>query len=362
MRKSRARDLGIPLEGTPGHLNAITDISGVMVGHTTLISGNGPLEIGRGPVRTGVTAIIPRPDSPGPVFSAWYSLNGCGEMTGTTWIEESGFLHGPIMLTNTLSVGIVKDATVEWMHQHYQFGWGLNVVTETYDGFLNDAFGFHISKEHVYAALDGAKTGPVEEGNVGGGTGMICHDFKGGIGTASRKLDEALSEFTIGVLVQANHGSRHQLHIAGVPVGTEIPDLMPEKPPKTEDAKTSSIVAVLATDCPLLPHQLKRLCRRVPLGIARLGAVSEGFSGDIFLAFSTAPIGEAKDNGIRQVNMVSIEKMNPLFEATVQATEEAILNALISAETMTGINGNTVYALPHDRLRAILKKYNRLVS
>lgn len=361
MPKPRSRDLGIPLDGTPGPLNSITDVADVLVGHTTIISGEGPLQKGKGPVRTGVTAILPVGRNLGPVFCGWYSLNGCGEMTGTIWVEESGLLYGPILLTNTISVGTVKDAVIEWMDKNFSFGYGLNVVTETYDGFLNDAYGFHVAKEHVFNALDGASR-DVLEGNVGGGTGMICHDFKGGIGTSSRKISQEAGGFTVGVLVQANHGSRHQLQIAGVPVGREISDLMPIQPHRQEGPKSSSIVAIVATDCPLLPHQLKRLCRRVPLGLARLGAISEGYSGDIFLAFSTASLGEPGEYGIHQVKMYPIEKMDPLFEATVQATEEAILNALVAAETMTGINGNTVFALPHDRLQNILRKYHRLIE
>jgi len=362
MNKPRARHLGIPLEGVPGPLNAITDVAGVAVGHTTLICGDGTLQRGKGPVRTGVTAILPQRNELKPLFCSWHSLNGCGEMTGVIWIEESGFLHGPILLTNTHSVGVVKDAAVAWMHERHQDGYGLNVVTETYDGYLNDALGFHVTKGHVFHALDSAVCGAVPEGNVGGGTGMICYDFKGGIGTASRKLSEEFGGFTLGVLVQANYGSRRQLLIAGIPVGLEIPDLMPIKPKPAESAQQSSIVAIVATDCPLLPHQLKRLARRVSLGLGRLGAVSESFSGDIFLAFSTAPFGEPDRLGIRQVGMYPLDKMDALFEAVVQATEEAVLNALIAAETMVGINGYTVYALPHDRLVSILQKYNRWVN
>jgi D-aminopeptidase len=346
MSRSRARDLGIPFEGTPGSANAITDVAGLTVGHVTLISGEGKLEVGKGPVRTGVTAIRPRGESLDPVFGAWFTLNGCGEMTGTTWLEESGFLSGPVMITNTYSVG----------------AYSMPVVAETYDGTLNDINGFHVKQEHAWAALDNASAGPVAEGNVGGGTGMICHGFKGGIGTASRKLDEQSGGYTLGVLVQANHGARKNLRIAGVPVGLEISDLQPEVHPADSGAATSSIIAVLATDCPLLPQQLKRLAKRVALGIARVGGMGEIFSGDIFIAFSTAKFGEEKSLGIRQIDMFPDVRINPFLEATVQATEEAIVNALVAAETMQGINSNTVYAIPHDRLREVLRAYHRLVE
>ncbi len=359
---TRARDLGIPFEGTPGPLNAITDVDGVTVGHTTLISGDGKLQVGQGPVRTGVTAICPRGKNPEPVFAAWFTLNGCGEMTGTIWLEESGRLHGPVMITNTLGVSVVRDATTVWGASHISPWFSLPVVAETYDGTLNDIRGFHVKQEHVWSALESASSGHVAEGNVGGGTGMICHEFKGGIGTASRKLDEEKGAFTVGILVQANHGGRENLTIAGVPVGREITDLMAEIHTAKEDAKSSSIIVVVATDCPLLPHQLKRLAKRVPLGIARVGGLGEVFSGDIFVAFSTAQPGDEKAFGVRPVDMFPNEEMDCLFAATVQATEEAIVNALVAAETMKGINSNTVYAIPHDRLRDILARYNRLMK
>lgn len=368
MNKARARDLGVPFEGQPGAFNAITDVAGVTVGHATIISGAGKLEIGKGPVRTGVTAILPRGVSANPVFAAWYTLNGCGEMTGTIWLEESGFLSGPVMLTNTLSISMVRDATIAWGASRVSSWYSLPVVAETWDGTLNDIRGLHVKQEHVWAALDGAVSGPVPEGNVGGGTGMICHDFKGGIGTASRKLDPAQGGYTVGVLVQANHGDRETLLIAGVPVGREIADLMPEIATgeraeivaERGGTATGSILVVVATDCPLLPHQLKRLAKRVPLGIGRVGAMGENWSGDIFLAFSTAPVGDTHAAGIRRVDMLPNEDMDPLFEATVFATEEAVVNALVAAETMTGINSNRVHALPHERLRQVLGKYNRL--
>lgn len=365
--RPRARDLGIPFDGTSGPLNAITDVKGVEVGHTTLISGDGKLEVGKGPIRTGVTAILPRGKKYNPVFAGWYSLNGNGEMTGTTWVEESGFLEGPVMITNTHSVGVVRDAVVEWMHKNEFYDpifadifWALPVVAETYDGSLNDINGFHVKKEHVFDALNSARASPVKEGNVGGGTGMVCHMFKGGIGTSSRALDKEKGGYTVGVLVQANYGNRGALTIAGVPVGREIMDRKSKA--NNNDEGNGSIIVVVATDAPLLPHQLKRLARRVPLGISKVGGFSSNGSGDIFIAFSTANSGAANRKEIIKLDMLPNDQMSRLFLATVQATEEAIVNALIAAETMTGVNGNTVYALPHERLREILRKYNRLIE
>lgn len=364
---TRARDLGIPFAGMPGPLNAITDVAGVTVGHTTLISGDGKLNVGSGPVRTGVTAVHPRGKTYDPVFSGWYALNGNGEMTGTTWVEESGFLEGPVVITNTHSVGVARDATIEWQYANNLFDplpddpdvfWSLPVVAETYDGELNDINGFHVTKEHVISALESAKPGPVAEGNVGGGTGMICHQFKGGIGTASRQVQIADHQYTIGILVQANYGIRQTLTIAGVPLGDELADLMPKFRPT--DQETGSIIVVVATDAPLLPHQLKRLARRVPLGIAKVGGYASNGSGDIFIAFSTANPGAAARKGILDVEMLPNDALSPLFLATAQATEEAIVNAMVAAKTMTGINGNTVYALPHDRLIDVLRKYDRI--
>jgi L-aminopeptidase/D-esterase-like protein len=364
--------LGVPFEGAPGPLNAITDVKGVEVGHVTLIRGAGKLVVGEGPVRTGVTAILPRGrQSLERCFAGWFSLNGNGEMTGTTWVDESGMLEGPVMITNTHSVGVVRDAVVEWLvKRDPSVSWALPVVAETYDGVLNDINGFHVKREHAFEALDSARGGPVAEGNVGGGTGMRVHQFKGGIGTSSRKLSAEEGGYTVGVLVQANYGKREQLRIAGVPVGREITDLMPTRgdaPPgdaPSGDANpgAGSIIIVVATDAPLLPFQLKRLVRRAALGLARNGSVAENTSGDIFLAFSTANASIADSTAVAQVEMLPNEKISPLFAATVQATEEAIINALVAAETMTGINGNTTYALPHDRLRAVLKKYNRLLE
>jgi len=365
----RARELGIQLDGIPGLLNAITDVSGVEVGHTTLISGEGKLEVGKGPVRTGVTAILPRGRTYDPVFAGWYTLNGNGEMTGTTWVEESGFLEGPVMITNTHSVGIVRDAVIEWQFKNSIFDplpyepdifWALPVVAETYDGDLNDINGFHITKVHVFDALNNAKTGRVEEGNVGGGTGMICHGFKGGIGTSSRLVKIGENTFTIGVLVQTNYGSRESLIIDGVPIGKEISDLIPQHDPIKKDEDRGSIIVVVATDAPLLPHQLKRIARRVPMGIAKAGGYASDSSGDIFIAFSTANKGAANRTTNQKLSMLPNDLISPLFEATVQATEESIINALLAAKTMVGINNTIVYELPEDRLLEILRKYNRL--
>ena len=359
----RARDLGIPFDGTPGPLNAITDVAGVEVGFTTLISGSGKLVVGQGPVRTGVTAVLPRGHSSfnDPVFAGWYSLNGNGEMTGTTWVEESGFLEGPVMITNTHSVGVVRDAVIQWRVEHggadsSGYWWSLPVVAETYDGSLNDINGFHVKPQHVFQALNTAAGGPVAEGNVGGGTGMVCHGFKGGSGTASRKLDEKQGGYTVGVLVQCNYGVQSELRIAGVPVGRELPPGIPRK----ED--TGSIIVVIATDAPLLPNQLKRLARRVPLGLGRMGSYSGDGSGDIFIAFSTANSGAWGGGKVKQLSMTPNDDMNPLFLATVQSVEEAVVNAMIAAKSMKGINDFEVDAIPHAELQQVLKKYNRLIE
>ena len=355
----RARDLGIPFEGTPGPLNSITDVKGVEVGYRTLISGEGKLQVGVGPVRTGVTAIFPRGKSAvDPVFAGWFTENGNGEMTGTTWVEESGFLYGPVMITNTHSVGVVRDTVIDWQVKHgtpvpLEDWWSLPVVAETWDGDLNDINGFHVKPEDAVAAMQDAHSGPIAEGNVGGGTGMICFEFKGGTGTSSRKLVESLGGYTVGVLVQCNFGVRHLLRIAGAPVGYEIPL-------DTHRPDVGSIIVVVATDAPLLPHQLKRIARRVTLGLGRLGSISGNGSGDIFIAFSTANAGAGLVQRSANVQTLANGQMDSLFEATVQATEEAVVNAMIAAKTMTGINGYTVEALPHDRLREVLKKYNRL--
>jgi D-aminopeptidase len=362
-RELRARDLGVPFEGTPGLLNAIADVKGVEVGYRTLISGDGKLVVGTGPVRTGVTAVFPRgKNSVDPVFAGWFTENGNGEMTGTTWVEESGFLYGPVMITNTHSVGVVRDAVIAWELQHgpglpLEDWWSLPVVAETWDGYLNDINGFHVKAEDADAAMRDAHSGPIAEGNVGGGTGMICFEFKGGTGTASRELPEKLGGYTVGVLVQCNFGTRHLLRIAGAPVGYEITGK------RVWEDDTGSIIVVVATDAPLLPNQMKRIAKRVTLGLGRLGSISGDGSGDIFIAFSTANAGA----GLEQkkpvaVQMLPNDRMDALFEATVQATEEAVVNALVAARTMTGADGHTAEALPHDRLRDVLKKYNRLVE
>ena len=364
--RARARDLGVPFDGTPGTFNAITDVRGVEVGFVTLVSGEGKLVPGKGPVRTGVTAVLPRGrDSRGRVFAAWHTLNGNGEMTGTTWVEESGSLGTPILITNTHSVGVVRDAVIEWnarrgTGQGYSGDFSLPVVAETWDGFLNDINGFHVRKEHAFQALDTARGGAVAEGNVGGGTGMIAHGFKGGTGTSSRVLTPQEGGYTVGVLVQANYGRRPLLQIAGAPVGREITDLMPERG-KADDGQ-GSIIVVVATDAPLLPHQLKRLARRASLGVGVVGGRGENTSGDIFIAFSTANPEASKEEGLAALSMLPNERINPLLAATVSATEEAIVNAMVAAETMRGAGGNTVHAIPHDRLREVLRKYNRLVK
>ena len=360
--KPRARDLGVPFDGTPGPLNAITDVKGVEVGHTTLISGDANSKPGEGPVRTGVTAILPRgKTASSAVFAGWFTENGNGEMTGTTWVEDSGFLEGPVMITNTHSVGVVRDAVIAWRVKHggpdkEGYSWSLPVVAETWDGYLNDVNGFHVKPEDTFHAIESAQGGPVAEGNVGGGTGMICNEFKGGIGTASRVLDAKYGGYTVGVLVQCNYGQRDQLRIAGVPVGREI------NGPKVWDDDVGSIIVVVATDAPLIPTQLKRVARRVTLGLGRDGSYSGDGSGDIFIAFSTANARASSSDGLRQITMLPNDEINPIFLATVQATEEAVINALVAAETMTGMKGHTVYALPHDQLREILKKYNRLAK
>lgn len=361
VQAERARDLGIPFEGTPGEWNAITDVAGVTVGHRTLIEGEGALVVGEGPVRTGVTAILPQGARYAPVFAAWATLNGNGEMTGTHWIEESGFLEEPILLTNTHSVGTVAEASIAWRRERNyhdgppgSHGWAaLPVVAETWDGRLNDIHGGHVRRDAVLAALDGASSGPVAEGNVGGGTGMVCHRFKGGIGTASRIVEGG---YTVGVLVQANYGRREDLTIAGIPVGRSITDLLPEIHGLEPPHEGNSIIVIIATDAPLLPHQLKRLARRAPIGIARVGGYGSNSSGDLFLAFSTArPRSTEDEEDLLETTFLANDAIDPLFRGVAQATEEAILNALVAAETMTGINGNTIHALPHERVRELLQ-------
>jgi D-aminopeptidase len=367
--KPRARDIGVPFDGIPGPLNAITDVSGVTVGHTTLISGDGKLQVGKGPVRTGVTAILPRGKDTmlNPVFAGWWSLNGNGEMTGTTWVEESGFLEGPVMITNTHSVGVVRDAVIQWRVNHGQpdptgYWWSLPVVAETWDGWLNDINGFHVKAEDAFHAIDSAHGGPIEEGNVGGGTGMVCNEFKGGIGTSSRRFEIKEVNYTVGVLVQCNYGRRQNLRIAGVPVGQEIAGDPGYASASFSGTERGSIIVVVATDAPLLAHQLKRLARRVSLGLGRDGSTSGNGSGDIFIAFSTANTGAAAADHVVDLKMLPNDLLEPIFASTVQATEEAVINAMIAAETMTGIENHKVIALPHDKLREVLKKYNRLAK
>ena len=363
--KPRARDLKIPFDGTPGKFNAITDVPGIEVGHKTIIKGSGKLEVGKGPARTGVTAIFPLgKNSMDRVFASWFTLNGNGEMTGTTWIDESGCLGSPILITNTHSVGTVRDAVIQWYVNKnvsdggYSGDFSLPVVAETWDGFLNDINGFHVRQSDVFEAMEKAGTGAVAEGNVGGGTGMIVHQFKGGIGTSSRVVQTKVGNYTVGVLVQANYGAREQLTIAGVPVGKEITDLRPTAGRLDEDQ--GSIIVVAATDAPMLPHQLQRLVKRVALGVGVVGGRGGNSSGDIFIAFSTANPEASTMDKLANLQMLPNEMINPFFDAVAQATEESIVNAMIAAETMEGANGNKVYAIPHDRLISVMKKYNRL--
>jgi len=360
--KPRARDLGVPFEGTPGARNAIADVAGVEVGHQTIIEGDS--------VRTGVTAVWPRGKaSSDPVFGGFFSQNGNGDMTGTHWLTESGFLDGPVLITNTHSVGVVRDAFLGWLVKNNRspgtntFPGGFYtypIVAETYDGTLNDINGFHVKPPDVEKALETASSGAVAEGNVGGGTGMICYGFKGGIGTSSRALPQSQGGYTVGVLVQCNCGSRRQLRVGGLPVGEELtagPPRASAQWPYREDV--GSIIIVVATDAPLLPHQVQRLARRATMGLARTGSTSGNGSGDIFIAFSTANPNVAAPRSPVNVTMLPNDNLNPVFEATVQATEEAIINAMIGAETMHGAHGSTVTALPHDQLKELLKKYNR---
>ncbi len=363
-QQQRARGLGIPFNGTPGVYNAITDVPGVEVGYKTLITGKGELQTGKGPVRTGVTVILPKGKTDTSYPAAWFSLNGDGELTGLPSIDDFGMGYGPIGITNTNSVGIVRDAIGEWSFKKFSkasfidYSFGLPVVGETFDGVLNDINGLHVKKEHVWDALDNAGTGKIAEGNVGGGTGMALYGFKGGSGTASRVFMIDTHAYTLGVFVQANFGRRDELTIAGVPVGKEIQDYMPIL--NRDRRKDGSIIAIVATDAPLLPGQLKLLAKRVTHGIARTGTYSHHGSGEIFLAFSTASPIYNKDNSEEQWKVVPKWNLDPLFKATVEATEEAIINALVAAEDLEGINGNKYFAIPHDRLKAVMKKYNRL--
>jgi len=375
--KVRARDLGIPFEGAPGTLNAITDVDGVEVGHVTLISGEGALKVGKGPVRTGVTAIHPRgKKSTSPVFGAWFTLNASGEMTGTTWLEERGIVDGPILITNTHSVGVVRDAAVGWMVDHgWPAIWHAPVVAETYDGVLNDINGFHVTKQHALQAMAVATGGPVTEGVVGGGTGMVCNGFKGGIGTASRVVTQGGQTYTVGVLVQCNYGSRRDLRINGITMDDKL-DVEPicysdrsvqrhttwfpycdkaiASGPVTEKGRDGSIIIVVATDMPLLPHQLKRIAKRPSLALGRLGATSGDGSGDIFIAFSTAGDGDIDENGVSTVQMAGNNDLSVIFRATANATEEAIVNAMVAATTTVGVAGVRVQELPEDQIMKIM--------
>ena len=370
-QKPRARDLGVPFVGLPGQFNAITDVTGVEVGYSTIISGEGENIVGKGPIRTGVTAIFPRGKAKkfSPVYANWYSLNGNGEMTGTTWVSESGFLETPIMITNTNSVGVVRDAVLKWYvdtdwYKGEDWWYTYPVVAETYDGFLNDIYGFHVTEKHVLEAIANTSGGKIAEGNVGGGTGMMCLGFKGGTGTSSRIVTIKDSKYTVGALVQANFGSKRNLTIAGVPVGQELKDTLNYKynaaPQSRRKEGDGSIIAIVATDAPLLPYQLKRIAQRIPLGIGIVGGRGSNGSGDIFLAFSTANEGAFNRDETTKVETFSNDLITPFFEATVQAIEEAIINAMVAAETMKGINGNTAYALPHDLLIEVLKKYKKI--
>ena len=368
--KPRARDLGVPFDGQPGKLNAITDVAGVEVGHRTIISGEGKNVRGKGPVRTGVTAIFPRGKKFSPVYANWYALNGNGEMTGTTWVTESGFLETPIMITNTNSVGVVRDAVLKWFVDTGWYGdadywFTYPVVGETWDGALNDVYGFHVKESHVFEAIKNASSGPVDEGNFGGGTGMMCLGYKGGIGTSSRVVKIGEKEHTVGVLVQANFGAKKLLTIAGVPVGRELASELNYELndfPDSRKAGDGSIIVVVATDAPLLPHQLKRIAQRVPIGIGLVGGRGANGSGDIFIAFSTANEGAFDRKKTKSVEVLSNDQITPLFVATVQSVEESIVNAMVAARTMTGINDNKAYGIPHDRLIEVLKKYNRIPS
>tara|TARA_B110000285_G_scaffold1168_1_gene1220 strand:+ start:486 stop:1664 length:1179 start_codon:yes stop_codon:yes gene_type:complete len=370
-QKPRARDLGIPFVGTPGAFNAITDVQGVEVGYSTIITGKGENTVGNGPIRTGVTAIFPRGKAKkfSPVYANWYSLNGNGEMTGTTWVTESGFLETPIMITNTNSVGVVRDAVLKWYvdtdwYSGEDWWYTYPVVAETYDGFLNDIYGFHVKEKHVLEAIENSSSGQIAEGNIGGGTGMMCLGFKGGTGTSSRVLKINDSSYTVGAIVQSNFGAKRNLSIAGVPVGVELKDTLNSVfngPPKSRRQEgDGSIIVIVATDVPLLPHQLKRIAQRIPLGIGIVGGRGSNGSGDIFLAFSTANEGAFNRDDIASITSMPNDLLMPVFEATVQVVEEAIINAMIAAETMEGINGNTSYAIPHDVLVETLKKYNRI--
>lgn len=367
----RARDLGIPFTGTCGKNNAITDVMGVEVGYSTVIEGEPAAETYNDSAfaRTGVTAILPRGKQKSAVFCGRYDLNGNGELTGSHWIDDSGFLFGPILITNTNSVGVVRDAAAKWMLQNHYFypsiqegetipnlGYFYPAVGETFDGTLNNVNGFRVREEHALFALNSAKSGLVEEGNVGGGTGMRCHGFKGGTGTASRVILEEEGGYTIGVLVQANHGTREELKIAGIPFGREIVGLEPDIKSWAPKEGDGSIIIVVATDAPVLPWQLKKICKHIPLGMGNVGGGYQSGSGDIFIAFSTAN-ENAFSYDESTITLLSDEKIDPIYKATAEAVEEAIVNAMVAAKTMLGRDGNLVYGIPHDQILKILKKY-----
>jgi len=383
----RARDHGFPFSGTPGVLNAITDVAGVEVGYSTLWEGEGLLDVGRGPVRTGVTAILPRGrEDPAPCFGAWATLNGAGEMTGTIWLDERGLCEGPVLITNTHAVGVVRDAAIQWMRrQKYEFLFALPIVAETYDGLFNDIDGGHVKPEHVFQALDGARGGPIAEGNVGGATGMMTYEYKGGAGTASRMLPIDQGGYTVGVLVQSNFGERRSLRIAGLKVGEHLADDRPrlaspeplpkdrahnyarwisgaEQPQDQIGAGDGSIIVVVATDAPLLPHQLKRLAKRPGLAIGRLGGVGAALSGDIFLALSTANADVSEMGGAKPVLHHANLNMTALFEAVIDATEEAIVNALVAGEAAEGADRFLIPALPIERVKAMLAEHKLLTQ
>lgn len=364
-QKERARDIGIPFAGVTGTYNAITDVAGVSVGHSTVIKGEGENILGKGPVRTGVTVIFPSGKKRKPLFANWYALNGNGEMTGTKWISESGFLETPIFITNTFSVGEVQQAALKWMVDSQwaskDWWWAFPVVAETYDGFLNDIYGFHVKEKHVLEAIKNASSTNVTEGNVGGGTGMMSFGYKSGIGTSSRILEFPKNQYTVGVLVQSNFGSKHRFTVAGIPVGKEMEGILePEfngAPQSSREEGDGSIIVVMATDVPLLPFQLKRVTERISLAIGKLGGIGSNGSGDIFLAFSTANKDAYADESTSTLTMMSNSWMNDIFEATIQAVEEAVINSMIAAETMEGINFNRVHALPKKELKEILKRH-----
>ncbi|MHB1954798.1 MAG: DmpA family aminopeptidase [Sulfobacillus sp.] len=364
----RARDLGLPFDGIPGLHNAITDVPGVEVGYTTIIEGDGPLEVGRGPIRTGVTAILPkgRQSSMKPIWAGTYSLNGNGEMTGTHWIHDGGYFTSPILITNTHAVGMVHHATVRWMIEQYrdQFTdhhyWALPVVAETYDGVLNDINGLHVKESHVRHALTSASTGPLAEGNVGGGTGMICYEYKGGTGTSSRVVTLADTPYHLGVLVQANHGTRDWLTVLGVPVGKFLRDHL------IHSRDQGSIIVVIGTDIPMLPHQLRRVAKRAAIGIGRNGTPGGNSSGDIFLAFSVAnemDMPRISENFL-SMTFANDDVFDPIYDAVCQAVEEAVINAMVAAQSMTTVKpyGMTIAAINHDQLVAVMRQHHRLAT